>query len=101
LVFCAEVFREKWNQFDAIQHLSYFSATTLARLMAEVDIRLEAQYYPYLETPYARPAEDLRVVREAMALDAMGRRSEMPRSPSFWGNMMTLVFRKDRLATPA
>lgn len=93
----AEVFREKWNQFDPIQHVSHFDAKTLPLLGREFGLILEAQYYPYLDTPYANPPEDIRIVREAIAMDASGRRSEIPRSPAFWGNMMTLVFRKENV----
>lgn len=92
---CAEVFREKWNQFDPIQHVSHFSARTLSSLVGHFGFVLEAEYYPYLDTPYARPSEDLRIVRAAVMLDEAGRRSEMPRSPAFWGTMMTLVFRRN------
>ena len=94
---CAEVFREKWNQFDPIQHISYFDAKTLSLLGREFGLILEAQYYPYLRTPYANPPEDIRVIREAIVMVASGRRSEIPRSPAFWGNMMTLVFRKENV----
>ncbi|MFA6030788.1 MAG: class I SAM-dependent methyltransferase [Elusimicrobiota bacterium] len=93
--FCAEAYREKWNQFDPIQHIYCFSAKTLGRLCGEFGLKLEAQAYPYLETPYASPEEDYAQLRRDLQLIQQGRRNEVGRSPAFWGNMMTLIFRKN------
>lgn len=91
---CAELFRDRWNQFDPIQHVSHFSAAQLSDVLQPLGLEIEAQYYPYLETPYARPQEDLARVLEAARAVGDGSRSGLQRSPAFWGNMMTLVFRK-------
>lgn len=91
---CAELFRDRWNQFDPIQHVSHFSAAQLSKVLQPSGLELEAQYYPYLETPYARPQDDLARVLEGVRAAGEGSRSVLPRSPAFWGNMMTLVFRK-------
>jgi len=91
----AELFRERWNQFDPIQHISHFSASHLSRTLAKFGFTLEGQYYPYLETPYARPEADLEQLLEAARDVDRRSRAEWAQSPAFWGNMMTLVFRRN------
>tara|TARA_B100001971_G_C17829181_1_gene352903 strand:- start:259 stop:600 length:342 start_codon:yes stop_codon:yes gene_type:complete len=92
---CAALYREKWNQFDPLQHITFFSAQTFNKMLEGLSLRLEAEYYPYLNTPYASPENDLINVMEAVSKVMNGVNPlELPRSPAFWGNMMTLVFRK-------
>lgn len=92
--FCAYLYREKWNQFDPVQHIYHFSAKTLGQLAEQFSLSLVAQTYPYLETPYADLQKDHEKVIQDYHLIQSGRRDEVTRSPAFWGNMMTLVFRK-------
>lgn len=89
---CADVYRDRWNQFDPVQHLTHFSAKTLTSLLTPLGLNLEGEYYPYLETPYADYASDLAAVRQAILDRAAGRLVQ--RSPAFWGSMMTLVYRR-------
>ena len=92
--FCADLYREKWNQFDPIQHIYYFSTSTLAALCSQFNLSLVAQQFPYLETPYAKPKEDhLQVLSDYQAI-LEGGSDSIERSPAFWGNMMTLIFHK-------
>jgi len=92
---CAEIYREKWNQFDPLQHITHFSSQTVNKMLECFSIKLEAEYYPYLDTPYASPKDDIENVMEAVSKVMNGvNPSELPRSPAFWGNMITLVFRK-------
>ncbi|MDX6769778.1 MAG: class I SAM-dependent methyltransferase [Elusimicrobiota bacterium] len=92
--YSADLYREKWNQFDPIQHIYYFSVDTLSRLCASVGLKLVFQAHPYLETPYASPAKDHETVLRDADLIRQGRRDEVARSPAFWGNMMTVLFQK-------
>lgn len=92
--FCAEVYREKWNQFQPAEHLYYFSVRTLAQLCAAFALELVAKDYPYLETPYADVANDHAKVLRDVELIRAGKRDQVGRSPAFWGNMMTVLFRK-------
>ena len=92
---CAALYREKWNQFDPLQHITLFSAQTVNKILEGLSLKLEAEYYPYLNTPYASQEDDLKNVMEAVSKVMNGSNpSELSRSPAFWGNMMTLVFRK-------
>ena len=91
--FCAELYREKWNQFQPAEHLYYFSVKTLGRLCADYRLEVVAKEYPYLETPYADLLNDqLAVLRDAQRIRE-GKRAEVGKSPAFWGNMMTVLFR--------
>lgn len=92
--FCAEVYREKWNQFNPIQHLYYFSVSALSRLVEPFSLRLLAKDFPYLETPYADVMADHARVLQDYELISQGRRNEVAKSPAFWGNMMTVLYQK-------
>lgn len=93
--FCAELYRQKWNQFHPIRHMFYFSVTSLSRLCSQFNLSLIAKDFPYLETPYANIRDDHYEVLKAHKLKAEGHFDKINRSPAFWGNMMSLIFRKD------
>jgi len=92
--FCANLYREKWNQFHPIRHIFYFSPKTLSKICSKYGLKLVATYFPYLETPYAKVEDDHREVLQVVQLKKTGRFDEKKRSPAFWGNMMNLVFKK-------
>ena len=92
--FCADLYREKWNQFHPVRHLWYFSVATLSRLCERADLKLVAKDFPYLETPYAEPEGDHVAVLRAVQAQKKGRWDEVEISPPFWGNMMSLIYRK-------
>ena len=92
--FCAELYREKWNQFHPIRHIFYFSVKTLFRFCLKEGLRLVAKDLPYLETPYADVEKDHQEVLLAMQLKRDSHQALMKRSRAFWGNMMNLVFQK-------
>ena len=81
---CAIKFKNKWNQFDPIQHINIFSSKTLSKIANSYGFKLIGEHYPYLETPYANPVEDYKKFISPTTNI----------SPPFWGSMMTLVFRK-------
>lgn len=92
--FCADLYREKWNQFHPIRHIFYFSAKTLAELCFPFKLKLMCRYYPYEETPYADVENDAKEVLTAWQLKVQEKFDAVGRSPAFWGNMMNLVFKK-------
>ena len=49
---CAYVFKDKWNQFDPIQHINLFSSRTLVKLANKFNLKLIGEHYPYINTPY-------------------------------------------------
>lgn len=80
---CAIVFKDRWNQFDPIQHINLFSSLTLAKLAKKFNLKLIGEHYPYLNTPY-----------ENFKIDIENFLNNKGVSPPFWGSMMTLVFKK-------
>lgn len=84
--FCADLYREKWNQFHPIQHLSYFSVPTLTRFLSN-NFEYVAHHHPYIETPYQDIENDYRLVKKAC-------KGKKGISPAFWGNMMNVVYRR-------
>jgi len=85
--FCAEIYREKWNQFHPIQHLSYFSVKTLTMFLND-NFQYIAHHHPYIETPYQDMSSDYIQVKKACG-------GKMGVSPAFWGNMMNVVYRRE------
>jgi len=93
--FCADLYREKWNLYNPVDHINLFSFATLSTLCERNDLSSVSVSYPYLETPYAAPVKDNAVIQEAVLLKSQNRWSEVDTSPAFWGNMMTAIFRKN------
>lgn len=92
--FCAEIYREKWNQFHPIRHLFYFSLRTLTKLLSQYGLTLIAKDFPYLETPYADIMKDHYEMLRAFNARGKGNFKNISRSRAFWGNMMNVVFQK-------
>jgi 2-polyprenyl-3-methyl-5-hydroxy-6-metoxy-1,4-benzoquinol methylase len=81
---CAIKFKDKWNQFDPIQHINLFSADTIKKIGNKYGFKLIGQHYPYLETPYANFENNLK--------NFISKKTRV--SPPFWGSMMTLILKK-------
>ena len=92
--FCAEVYREKWNQFHPIRHLTYFSVKTISQFLDKYGLKLIAKDLPYMETPYADLEKDHIEMLKAYQAKKDGKFDKIGRSRAFWGNMMNLVFKK-------
>lgn len=82
----AELMRERWALFDAIEHLYQFNMSSLRWLFRGLDLR--RCDYPYLGTPYENWRDDLaKFVQLCQSGDGD------PRIP-FWGSMMNVAFSK-------
>tara|TARA_B100000963_G_scaffold359267_1_gene386056 strand:+ start:556 stop:1434 length:879 start_codon:yes stop_codon:yes gene_type:complete len=81
---CAIKFKDKWNQFDPIQHINLFSCETINKIGNDYGFKLIGQHYPYLETPYANKNTDFK--------NFISKKTTI--SPPFWGSMMTLILKK-------
>lgn len=92
--FCARIYREKWNQFDAKEHIFMFSFKTLKRMIEPVGFRTVKTATFYEETPYCDFENDIRKVMTNYHLHKEGRRDQMGISPAFWGNMLNIIFKK-------
>jgi acetylglutamate synthase len=48
----------------------------------------------YWDTPYASPEDDILQVTEAIRMRRNGKHSLNKVSPAFWGNVLSMVFKK-------
>lgn len=93
--FSARIYREKWNQFKPLEHIYYFSPKTLDLLVGAFGfVRVKSGFH-YLETPYADIEKDHLRVSEDFQKIQQGRRGEVATSPAFWGNMLSLIWKKN------
>ena len=91
---CAEVYREKWNVWHPIEHINIFSADTLHSLLGREHFELLAADYPYLGTPYEDQEKDTLTLLNDIDKKMSGRWDEVKKSPPFWGNMMSVIYKK-------
>ncbi len=90
---CCDLFKEQWNQHLPESHLMHFRVDHFDHFFAKAGLRREGLAFFYEETPYAAPEEDILAV--ARAIDLRRQSKNVPfRSPSFWGNMMTVAYRR-------
>tara|TARA_X000000950_G_scaffold289373_1_gene412512 strand:+ start:3211 stop:4095 length:885 start_codon:yes stop_codon:yes gene_type:complete len=92
--FCAEIYRDKWKLFHPIEHINIFSVKTLHRLLGLNRFSIIDQQYDYLGTPYENQKEDYLKLTNDIILKHQGRWNEVDKSPPFWGNMMSVIFKK-------
>ncbi|HQS58892.1 MAG: hypothetical protein B7Y56_12700 [Gallionellales bacterium 35-53-114] len=92
--FAADLYRDKWTLFHPVQHIWHFSPKTLSLICSKFGLQLMAKDFPYLGTPYEKVREDVKLVAAAIKLKEKNPSVELPVSPPFWENMMSLVFVK-------
>jgi SAM-dependent methyltransferase len=91
--FCHGLFRNRFRFSPTPCDVIGFTAPLLEREFSRLGCRLAGETRFYEGTPYADPPKDVATVMAALTARAEGRDVEGT-SPAFWGNMMTLVFRK-------
>ncbi len=91
---CAELYKEKWKLFTA-DHQLHFAKRTIVQMCQEIGFSLDASAYLYLETPYAHEIEDYKNIIIDSQLIALGKKEEIDSSPAFYGNMLSLIFKKN------
>lgn len=92
--FCARLYKEKWNQFDANEHIFMFSFKTLQKLIEPSGFKTVKSAAFYEETPYCDLENDIQKVLADYQMHKRGKREEMGISPAFWGNMLNIIFKK-------
>ncbi len=90
---CAELYRDKWKLFTA-DHQLHFPKRTVIDLFKTLNLSLLDSTYFYLETPYAHEIEDYKKIIEDARLLSTGDGNEVTSSPAFYGNMLSLIFKK-------
>ena len=89
---CAEIYRGNWNQFGP-DHIYYFSEPILSQILKRNGLKLIADHHFYEETPYANYLSDHKQLNSD--LQRLRNGGEITNiSPPYWGNMLTLVYKK-------
>lgn len=92
--YCHQVFRKRFRFSLTPCDCVGYTPQSLAGEFAALGCSTVGQTFFYEETPYANPARDIQAV--SRAVEAINRGQEpLEPSPPFWGNMMTMVFRKN------
>ncbi len=93
--FCHELFREQFNLPVCAVAGNGFTVDVLKRYFVRHGFDLAGEKYFYEETPYANVQKDVEKVNVAMQRRASGEEIGF-KAPAFWGNMMSLVFKKSQ-----
>jgi SAM-dependent methyltransferase len=93
--FAANFYKEKWNLWHPIEHINIFDGSTLHLLLGKTKFSILAEDYQYLNTPYENWKNDYSVMIKDIENKANGKWDDVKRSKPFWGNMMSLIFRKN------
>lgn len=91
--FCCNLFKEKWNMHRPQEHIMHFGAHHFDEYFQLQGFQKILQHNFYEETPYANTEQDILRVAEAIRLKDRGEKIEFC-SPPFWGNMMSLIYKK-------
>ena len=90
---CAEIYRGNWNQVGP-DHLYYFNQPILSQILKQNRLQLIAEHHFYEGTPYANLLSDYKLVKSD--LQKLRNGEEITNiSPPYWGNMLTLVYKKN------
>lgn len=90
---CHQLFKDKFILPVCAIARNGFSKDVLVRYWNSKNYCLVGEKYFYEETPYVDVHNDIEKVYRAAELKKQGKTVDF-RSPAFWGNMMTLVFKK-------
>lgn len=91
--FCAKLFKEYFSFAVCSVAGNGFSQKVLTDFLRKYNYQLCGEKYFYEETPYCNLVNDIRIVSNAIESIENGKLINF-RSPAFWGNMMSLVYRK-------
>lgn len=91
---CAELYKTKWTQHRDFEHIIHFGKFHFRTYFKEKGFQEIMDKEFYWDTPYARPYEDILEVAEAIKLRQLGSTPIKRVSPAFWGNILSMVFKK-------
>lgn len=91
--FCCELFKEKWNQHEPEAHLMHFTPRHFDEYFIVNGMEKLFEEHLYEETPYADIENDILKVSDAIKMKRNGEEINF-RSPAFWGNMLSLAYKK-------
>ena len=88
-----DLYQDNWTLFHPIQHLWHFSPKTLSLICRKYGLELIACDLPYLGTPYEDVYEDIKHIADRIE-NKEKCIEDLSISPAFFGNMMSLIFKK-------
>lgn len=91
--FCCQLFKEKWNQHEPEAHLMHFTPRHFDEYFIDNGMEKLLEEHLYEETPYADMENDILKVSDAIRMKMNGEEINY-RSPAFWGNMLSLAYKK-------
>lgn len=100
---CSLIFKEFYRLAEPRQHVYLTSPASLRRLLSSVGYSVESIHYPYWGTPYCNLRQLSRLLSNGarrLLLPILLEMGVAPRleqlvSPPFWGNIMTVVAKKN------
>ena len=91
--FCCNLFKEMWNQHEPEAHLMHFGPSHFDQYFSKHNMTKVVEHNFYEDTPYANIDKDILNVAKAIKAKASRKKIDF-RSPAFWGNMMSLIYKK-------
>lgn len=93
--FCAQFYKDRWRLHYPEAHLFHFSVDHLTDALNERGFQLLSDAYHYLETPYAKPEEDILHIARDIQARREGRENDISKdSPPFYGNRYTAIWKR-------
>lgn len=90
----ADIYRNQWTLFHPVQHIWHFSPKSLSIICQRFGLKLIAQEFPYMGTPYEDVNQNVQDVTDAIRLKLDNANYDLPVSPPFFESMMSLIFKK-------
>lgn len=90
---CFNLFKDKFRLPVGVCDYWAYSEKLLTKYLEKCGLRLFAKNHFYEETPYANVKEDIVKVARAISMVEDGKKPEY-KSPPFYDNMLTLVYKK-------
>ena len=92
---CAEIFKSRWTQHREFEHIIHFGKSHFRSFFKNKGFVEILDKELYWDTPYANPEDDICRVADAIRMKNEGKRDSYEISPAFWGNVLSMVFKKD------
>ena len=92
--FAFEVYREKWILFTPLEHIHFFSTSSLSKVLKNFDMEFITYHSQYEETPYANPNMDYQKIQQDISLIQQGKSDQINNSVPFPGSMITALWQK-------
>ena len=89
----AEIFKERWTQHRPESHILHLKESHVDQLFSKNNFIKVGSKSLYLNTPYEDFFKDISLILKELKKQKKGLKSDL-RSPAFFGNMMTLIYKK-------